>query len=375
MGIIGNTNLGDHRWNIEVMAYGNSYTATEDGIFVSVSAFLHHESYGQFFHSHIVTMAILDLTTGNLIADCQPLSVSAEASFNEVITLPLRAEAPMIKGHRYLVMVAAERMGDRFGCWAEHHTGQPPEDFPHFFILWDSDDQLVWNIATQGFPAKYGQGASWGRLTDYSVKFDIYATFRLESEPPPPPPPPQLRSVWILPYLGGSSDPPKGLYTYYDGDQVLITAIPGPGMMVKEWRVNDAIVETPDPYHYWLTVYGDTDIKIFFIEGTAPPPPPPPPQPPETMLINIVAGPGGSTNPPPGQYTVTTGKFFNVSAIPSSGMMVKEWRVNGEKLPPYPSINVEITENTTIEVYFSTSFPWLIIGELAVGSALVTRSG
>ena len=105
---------------------------------------------------------------------------------------------------------------------------------------------------------------------------------------------------------GGSTDPMPDTYTFDQGEQVTITAIPGNGFRFVSWSGDVSSTENP----IIISMDGNKSITANFIKQ---------------YTLTIVADTGGTTIPAPGTYSHDSGAQENITAMPDNGYRFSEW--------------------------------------------------
>jgi len=82
-------------------------------------------------------------------------------------------------------------------------------------------------------------------------------------------------SLTISASAGGTTDPAPATYTYPNGTQVSVTAIPSTNYAFDYWELDGAYAGTENPIT--ITMDSDHTLKAYFTYSPPPPPPPPPP--------------------------------------------------------------------------------------------------
>jgi len=105
---------------------------------------------------------------------------------------------------------------------------------------------------------------------------------------------------------GGTTNPTPGTYTYDQGTQIQVTAIPDTNCEFVNWT--GSISSTQNP----VTVTMDSDKTVKANFRVKP-------------KLTIQAGTGGTTNPIPGVYYYATGTTVQVTAIPNTYSIFINW--------------------------------------------------
>lgn len=180
-------------------------------------------------------------------------------------------------------------------------------------------------------------------------------------------------NVIILPSIGGTTDPLAGNYTYANGTEFVLTAIPDAGYTFQYWTVSgdytsghgaiqttyivdpdtgdiigqiprinpnanstiDSLTFTANPANI-SHGYGYTYIyQAVFTPLTEPTPTPTNVTTPtnDTAIVIMEPSVGGTTNPPQGVYAYPNGTSFTFTATPNPGYTFQFWVVNGNVTP------------------------------------------
>ncbi len=111
----------------------------------------------------------------------------------------------------------------------------------------------------------------------------------------------------------------------FAGDQVVITATPEINFMVEHWWINDILKQTTVRTQTFQNIATDLNVEVVFgaqIYST----------------VTYEAGPNGSiasatsdgVSFESGNNSIGNGSTLEFTAVPDTGMMVSEWRLNGE---------------------------------------------
>ncbi|NVM57532.1 MAG: hypothetical protein HWN51_05375, partial [Desulfobacterales bacterium] len=112
----------------------------------------------------------------------------------------------------------------------------------------------------------------------------------------------------------GTTDPAPGTYTYDEGTDVSVDAIPDSGWTLHHWELDGADVADADPYT--ITMDDDHILTAVFVELEVPP---------VQYDLTIEVDGSGTTSPPPGAYAYDEGTAVDVDATPSSGWTLSHW--------------------------------------------------
>ena len=142
---------------------------------------------------------------------------------------------------------------------------------------------------------------------------------------------------------GGTTDPTPGSYTYDEGTQVAISAIPDNGYEFSGWSGDASGTDNP------LTIAMDSNksIKANFVQQTAQ----------YTLTITAVAG--GTTNPAPGSYTYVEGTQVAITAIADGGYRFTGW--SGDASGLTNPITVTMNSNKSVKANFIRQYTLTLI--------------
>lgn len=178
-------------------------------------------------------------------------------------------------------------------------------------------------------------------------------------------PPPIQHILTINTTVGGTTDPEPGSYTYDEGAEVLVSAIPSSGYQFVGWREGGVIISTDQQVS--VLIDGDRTIEAVFEEVVVPP---------QQYALTVSVIGDGSTEPSPGTYTYEEGEMVTVEAIPYEGNVFSHWE--GDVTSNNAVIEIEMTQNMSIVAVFAPveeegeGIPWPAI---AIGSGLLATVG
>jgi parallel beta-helix repeat protein len=144
----------------------------------------------------------------------------------------------------------------------------------------------------------------------------------------------------ILPASGGTTNPPPGTYTYINGTEVLISAIPEEHHILNYWLLNGNNVGLENPIKVLMT--DNFTLQPFFTL--------------RNYTLTISATSGGTTEPPPNTYSYTANSFVTVTAIPFKGFSFYYWLLDGEMKIENP-ITITMDGNHTLKAFFTDNIP------------------
>ncbi len=150
-------------------------------------------------------------------------------------------------------------------------------------------------------------------------------------------PPPSTYRLTINAATNGTTDPAPGNYTYSEGQNVPVQAIPNIGNILDYWELDDANVGATNP----LSVTMDTnhDLRPFFSWVGI-------------RNLTITTTTGGTTNPTPGTYTYTKGTATTINATPDIGYMLDRWELDGANIRTANPVNVTMDMNHILHAVF-----------------------
>ena len=141
--------------------------------------------------------------------------------------------------------------------------------------------------------------------------------------------------------VGGTSNPPPGVYTYNYGVNMTITAIPDSGFIFDWWTDGSGHFMSGANTMTW-TMYSNMTLQpVFENVSTA------------QRVLTIDAAANGTTNPSPGNYTYAYDSNVTVNAIPDPGYILDYWtNGNGNFMGGGTSFTVMMNYNTTLQPVF-----------------------
>jgi len=144
-------------------------------------------------------------------------------------------------------------------------------------------------------------------------------------------------TLTIIATAGGTTNPASGTYTYTEGTNVQVTAIPDSSYKLAYWELDGAYNGTNNP----TTVLMDKNHTLKAIFAVI------------TYTLTITTTTGGTTDPVPGTYTYDAGSSVPVQAFPSANYMFDHWVLNGSPAGSDNPIDVLMNDNHTLHAVFS----------------------
>jgi hypothetical protein len=175
-----------------------------------------------------------------------------------------------------------------------------------------------------------------------------------------------VAKVIVMPTTGGTTDPAPGEYTYSNGTNIVLTAIPDNGYKFSYWVITGDLLpghaasqsqpgQFVDPQTGEVTTfpakitvspadsltfqtnptnitcgYGYSYTYTAFFEPVSLPSPTPGSN---DAVVIVMPTNGGTVNPAAGRYTYPSGTIINISATPNSGYVFKYWIISSDVLP------------------------------------------
>jgi PKD repeat protein len=148
---------------------------------------------------------------------------------------------------------------------------------------------------------------------------------------------PKTYTLTIIITTGGTTNPTPGTYTYIEGTNVQVTALPDVNYNFSNWELDGVYNGTNNP----TTVLMDKNhtLKAFFAQIT------------HTLTITATAG--GTTDPPPDTYVYINGSYATVTALPSANYMFDHWVLDGSPAGSDNPINVLMDRDHTLHAVFA----------------------
>jgi len=135
---------------------------------------------------------------------------------------------------------------------------------------------------------------------------------------------------------GGTTDPPPDTYTYYNGIEAEIEAIPDTSNFRFDGWTGDVPPGHENDNPLSVTMDSDKSIQANFIRQ---------------YTLTISSSNGGTTNPVPGNYTYDSGAYVSVQAIPNSGYNFTGW--SGDVTGTTNPISITMNGDKSITANFS----------------------
>ncbi len=144
-------------------------------------------------------------------------------------------------------------------------------------------------------------------------------------------------TLTIMAIAGGVTDPASGTYTYDEGTNVEVTAIPDANYNFAYWDLDGAYNGTNNP----TTVLMDKNHTLKAIFALV------------TYTLTITTTTGGTTDPVPDTYTYDDGSSASVQALPSANYMLDHWVLDGSPAGSDNPISVLMDGNHILHAVFS----------------------
>jgi hypothetical protein len=148
---------------------------------------------------------------------------------------------------------------------------------------------------------------------------------------------PKTYTLTITTTTGGTTNPLPGTYTYTEGEDAQVTAIPEPNYEFAYWELDGSYAGTDNPKT--VPMYDNHTLKAFFAVVT------------RTLTITTTAG--GTTSPASGTYVYANGSYASVTALPSANYMFDHWILDGYLAGSDNPINVLMDRDHTLHAVFS----------------------
>lgn len=121
---------------------------------------------------------------------------------------------------------------------------------------------------------------------------------------------------------GGTTEPEPGIYSYEEGENVQVAAVPDSGYRFKEWTGDAGGTNNP----VFIFMDSDKEVTARFIKQ---------------YTLTTSSEEGGSIDPAPGTYTYDSGASVTVTAVPDKGYIFAGWSgsVSGSANPVVLTMN------------------------------------
>lgn len=146
-------------------------------------------------------------------------------------------------------------------------------------------------------------------------------------------------TVVIMSFLGGTTTPAAGTYTYASGTSVSVFANPASSKYVfSSWIVSNSstsnAVTTTNPLTFTVTGGVTYVVQPVFqpLNNTFISPLTTPVNNTGMAIVVVVASVGGTTNPAPGTYELANATSLSLTAIPNPGWKFDNWVIGGYPL-------------------------------------------
>ena len=192
-----------------------------------------------------------------------------------------------------------------------------------------------------------------------------------------------VANVIVMPTTGGTTDPASGQYTYNNGTNIVLNAIPDSGYVFSYWLISgdlmqghttstaqsgqiidpdtgevtgyfpaipvtspiDSLTFTTNPTNITCGYgYSYTYTAIFTpVNGPSPAPGT------NDAVVIVMPTTGGTVTPAAGMYTYSNGTIIDISATPDSGYVFKYWLISGDVIPGHTTrYSVIVDENGNV---------------------------
>jgi outer membrane protein assembly factor BamB len=157
-------------------------------------------------------------------------------------------------------------------------------------------------------------------------------------------------NLTITTTAGGTTNPPSGNYTYWDGTHVSVTATPSLGYLLDHWELDTVNVGASNPIVVVMNTNHNLDANFSWVG---------------ICNLTITTTTGGTTNPAPGTYSYTNGSVVTVTATPSLGYILSHWELDGSNAGSSNPTAVTMDMNHTLNANYS----WVGICSLIISTS------
>jgi len=140
---------------------------------------------------------------------------------------------------------------------------------------------------------------------------------------------------------GGTTDPPPGNYSYWDGTKASVTATPTLGYLLDHWELDSADAGTSNPINVTMNM-SHTLNAVFSWAGI--------------YNLTIATTTGGTTSPTPGVISYTNGTTAEITAIPDAGYGLDHWELDGFSIGSQNPTIVMMDSNHTLNAVFKHTY-------------------
>jgi len=166
-------------------------------------------------------------------------------------------------------------------------------------------------------------------------------------------------TLTITTTVGGTTNPLPGNYTYTEGQNVTVEAIPDIGYRLDYWELDEVTVGSANPY----SVLMDKNHTLQTVFA------------PINYTLVIATTINGTTNPVPGSYNYTAGTIVNVTAIPDTNCYLQYWELDtlniGAVINP---MNVTMDTNHTLRAVFSVGIHDIAVTDVRPFKTVIGQS-
>lgn len=148
---------------------------------------------------------------------------------------------------------------------------------------------------------------------------------------------PRTYKLTITATAGGTTTPAPGTYTYNEGTDVQVTAVPDVNYKLAYWELNGSNIGSNNPIT--ITMDNNYELKAYFALIT--------------YTLTVTSTAGGTTNPAPGTYTYPSGSYAEVTAVPSANYFFDHWVLDGSHAGSANPISVYMDADHDLQAVFS----------------------
>jgi len=151
-------------------------------------------------------------------------------------------------------------------------------------------------------------------------------------------------TLTITTSTGGSTNPASGTYTYVNGTNVSVTAVPDTYYVLDYWLLDGSKAGSANPINVLMTSNHNLQPIFAHINYT----------------LTVSSTTGGTTNPVSGTHTYSAGVTVGVTATPSAGYRFDHWVLDGSNNGTNP-ISVFMDKDHNLQAVFVETHTLIIL--------------
>jgi hypothetical protein len=148
-----------------------------------------------------------------------------------------------------------------------------------------------------------------------------------------------LRRLAITATAGGTTNPGPGNWTYLNGPNVTVTALPNTGYLFDNWVLDNVSVGASNPIHVSMNAPHQLTAVFGLLSGG--------------YTLTITATAGGTTSPSVGNHNYPYGTVVTVTESNSTGYRFNNWTLDGTSAGTASSVQVLMSASHQLQAFFT----------------------